>query len=91
MGVLCISWYKRAPRGPLKPAEIILSAHIVMYYASSVVSRSLLSECVKRHSLGTQHGFSDPRASWDHLHQLEEHKRHLGSLSPGGVLEREEL
>lgn len=32
-----------------------------------------------------------PRASWDHLHQLEEHKRHLGSLSPGGVLEREEL
>ena len=91
MGVLCISWYKSAPRGPLKPAEIILSAHIVMYYASSVVSRSLLSECVKRHSLGTQHGFSDPRASWDHLHQLEEHKRHLGSLSPGGVLEREEL
>lgn len=82
---------QKGTKRPIQACRNYSFAYIVMYYSSSVVSRSFLSECVKRHSLGTQHGFSDPRASWDHLHQLEEHKRHLDSLSLGGVLEREEL
>ena len=92
LGVLCIFWYKRAPRGPAKAAKIIISADVVMYCYSADVSRNLLF-CVYEKRTWDTAGVHWPQGFLGSSPSAEgpQETPRVSNLSLSGILERGEL